>query len=124
VGTGFTHSLARFSFAKTKISQASNRPRRDICLACARPSAVSGPIRVPKAQAARSALLDKQFSTVTRAMVCAAQREQVGGLMVASVSSRAEMMHVDEDGVPTTRYLAAMLIAPQHRATNGRRNRL
>jgi hypothetical protein len=57
-------------------------------------------------------------------MVRAAQREQVVGLVVASVYPRAEMMHIDEGGVPTARYLAAMLIAQQHRATNGRRNRL
>jgi G3E family GTPase len=57
-------------------------------------------------------------------MVRAAQREQVVRLVVTSVFPRAKMMHVDEGGVPTTRYLAAMLIAQQHRATNSRRNRL
>jgi hypothetical protein len=70
------------------------------------------------------ALLDEQFSTVTRPMVRAAQREQVIGLVIATVFSRAKMVHVDESGVSTTWYLAAMLIAQQHGATNGRPNRL
>jgi hypothetical protein len=34
------------------------------------------------------------------------------------------MMHVDERGVPAARYLAAVPIAQQHRATDGRRNSL
>jgi hypothetical protein len=57
-------------------------------------------------------------------MVRAAQREQVVGVMIAAIFAGAEMMHVDERRVPTARYLAAVPIAQQHRATDGRRNRL
>ena len=59
VGPGFTHSFARFSFTETKVSQASKRLRRDIRFACARPSAVSGSVRVPKTEAAWIALSDE-----------------------------------------------------------------
>src|SRR3954470_20302081 len=57
-------------------------------------------------------------------MVRTAQREQVVGLMISAGFARAEMMDVDERRVPAARHLAAVPIAQQHRATDGRRNRL
>src|SRR3954468_8188850 len=57
-------------------------------------------------------------------MVRTAQREQVVGLMISAGFARAEMMDVDERRVPAARHLAAVPIAQQHRATNGRWNRL
>ena len=57
-------------------------------------------------------------------MVRPAQSEQVVALMITAVFAGAEMMHVDERRVAAARYLAAMPIAQQYRAANGRRNRL
>jgi hypothetical protein len=44
--------------------------------------------------------------------------------MVAAVLARTQMMHIHERPVPATRNLATMLIAQQHCATDGRRDRL
>jgi hypothetical protein len=79
---------------------------------------------VPKLEAARGVFLDEQITAVTRAVVRTAQREQVVGLMIAAILARAQMMHIDKRRVPAARYLAAVPIAQQHRATDGRRNRL
>jgi hypothetical protein len=79
---------------------------------------------VPKAEVARSASLNEQVTAVARAVVRAAQGEQVVQTVAPSGFTRAEMMHVDEGRVAVARYLAAMPIAQQHRATDGRRTRL
>ena len=59
-----------------------------------------------------------------RAMMRAAQRQQIVQLVAAACFAPSEMMHVDERRVPATRYLAAVLIALQHRAAHGGWNRL
>lgn|GEM_PF-6625989 len=67
---------------------------------------------------------DEQIASMARPMMSAAQREQVVRLMAAAVPPRAKMMHVDEGRVAAARYLAAMLIACEHGATNARGNGL
>jgi hypothetical protein len=53
VGAGFVNRVARFSLTKAKVSQASKRARRDICLVGPWPLAVHGSVGVPEAQRAR-----------------------------------------------------------------------
>ena len=124
MGASFANSIARFALAKAKFSQASKRPRRNICLGCAWRLAVHGAIGVLKIELAGGVRRNEQVTTVTGAMVRAAERQQVIQLVVASIFPRAEMMHVDEGRMPATWHLATMPIAQQHRATNRRGNRL
>jgi hypothetical protein len=44
--------------------------------------------------------------------------------MISASFARAEMMHVHERCVPAALHLAAVPIAQQHRAADGRRNSL
>ena len=63
-------------------------------------------------------------TAMTSAMVRATQREQVFGVVNATVFARSNVMHVDERRVSATRHLATALVPPQHGSPHRRRHRL
>ena len=56
------------------------------------------------------------------AMMSRAQRDQVFGSMRAAFFARLNMVQVDEVRMAAARYLAAMPVSTQHRATNSGRH--
>src|SRR5262245_61714654 len=78
---------------------------------------------MPKPRRA-DAPLDDERPVVQRAMVGAAERDEIVGVMGAVLGARCSVVNIDERCVPATGHSAATAVAPQHVTAHRRRNGL
>jgi hypothetical protein len=112
------------ALAEAEVSQA----RIDLALSIDDPGVdvtpVGGAVGVPEYHGSVDLKLDAELAAVGGTVVRSAQGEEVVRVVSTALRSGHDVMHVDEGRVRATGYTAAVLIARQHRASQGRRDTL
>ena len=84
--------------------------------------AVGGAVGVLNAERVRRVAGDEEAAHVDCAVVCAAEGDQVGGVVAAAVGAGDDVMDVDVEGVAAAGDLAAVVVAFEDAAADGGRD--
>jgi len=79
---------------------------------------------MPKSQAGSDPALNDERSAMHRPVMRSTQRDELVRVVLAALGARHQMVRVDVNRVTTPRHDAAVVVAPQHQASDGWRDGL